>query len=134
MSVQNATLLAGAPTAGFTGGTSKSYSVNGTIVTNGIQIQQTDVADIRVRPTCSLKNFNAQLGNDGFYGKQRREITHAIPYVDAITGKQKFASLKMVLTDYPDFSEAARADLLSRGAQSLVDPDFAAFLASGALV
>lgn len=134
MGVQNATLLLNGATATFSGGTSKTFTPDGTTVENGIRIIDASVTDFRVRPSITLKNRNPLLSNGPIpkWTKDKRSAVYQIPFVTA-SGEIAFNTLRLEREIHPETTSAAALDFNAVSAQICLDADFASFWATGSM-
>mgnify|MGYP001097616579 CR=1 FL=1 len=131
MSITNMSLLAG-PTISVTGGTTKTFSPDGTQVNRGIQVSDSSEPDIRTRDCVVFKNTNGSLQSDGSWSKDRRSAKIVSP--DVMSDKsQDFPFIEISLVKSPLNDAAKLATLKEYAVQLLTDPDTAAFWVTGAL-
>lgn len=131
MGLQNATILDGA-TLSATGGTSKTLTIDGQQVTNGIHLADASVADYRTRPNVTAKVKQYTLNSDGLYGKGKRSLTLTMPKILS-SGKQGFPCIRIEMEDFPEMSDTEQNKLLVWAGQILFDADFTAFWKTGSL-
>lgn len=131
MSLQNATLSEGA-TVSPTGGVSKTYTVDGLSVNNGVHCIDASVADGRIRPSYTAKSIPGKVNPDGTWSNDKREVVLVRPKILA-DGRQKFPNLRITLTSDPENTQAEIDMLCNLGAQALVDADFTSLWRTGSL-
>lgn len=130
MPLQGSTLSEGATTSS-TGGTSKTYSVNGNKVTNGIYLIDASVTDFRVRPYIIAKSVAPKLVN-GKWKKGSITLQIGRPKILA-DGTQEFPNIEITLEWHPENTQAEVDMLVNLAAQSCCDADFTTFWRTGAL-
>lgn len=132
MAINNSTLLEGA-TAAFTGGTAKTFTIDGLKVNNGVHASDTSVADMRVRPGITCKGYPATVDSKtGKWSSGKREGVVTRPKILADL-TQFFPNVRIVLTDHPEMTAAEITALRLMAAELLMDPDFDSFWGIGSL-
>lgn len=132
MGLQNATILDGA-TISAAGGTSKTLSVDGIPVTNGIHLSDFSVADLRVRPNVTAKNRPAAYNKTtAKWTKGKRESVFAFPKILA-DGSIEYPLVRIEVEDHPEMTDAELTKMFCWAAQVFFDPDFVNFMKYGSL-
>lgn len=130
MAIRNATILTG-PTISATGGTASTLKTTGLAVSNGVQVCDFGVTDIRLRPTITFKARPAQLQRDGSWSKQKVDYTIRMPKILAdLSSTTNFAN--GTLSVHPESTDAEIAKLIAWNCQLLFDADFAEFFKNAA--
>lgn len=134
MSVQNASIMAGATSMSVTGGTALAFQGDGTDVPNGTRIADTTATDLRLQKTIELRNRPSALDSrTGKFSKTKRFTTVRYPVADS-DGTIQYAFGRLEF-EYPAFMPVADRDSLRlMTCQCGTDPDFATFHSSGSLV
>lgn len=131
MALQNGTIVTGA-TPSITGGTSKTLSVDGVSVQNGIHLIDASNTDITTRLAVTAKSKPGQLDSvTGEWSMDKRSLTVTVPKV--INSKQKFPSVYITIQTHPLMTQAEIDSLCYIAAQTLFDADFDNFRRVGAL-
>lgn len=131
MSILNGTIL-DAGTAVFSGGTSKTLTLAGKDIPNGVAVADFSVTDFRIRPKVEFRNSESKLSATGVYGKGSRQATVVIPKILA-NGTQGFPCIRIKLEDFPEMTTTEIDRLRSFASQLLLDADFTAFWQTGAV-
>lgn len=132
MGLQNATILDGA-TVGATGGTSKTLSVDGIPVTNGIHLSDFSVADLRTRPNVTAKNRPAAYNKStAKWTKGKRELVLTFPKILA-DGSIEYPLVRIEIEDHPEQSDAELIKMFTWASQAFIDTDFTNFMKYGSL-
>lgn len=131
MSLQNATLLAGA-TLSATGGTPKTFALSGLKVENGIQIVDSAESNIMIREAITAKSVPARVDGNGEWTMDKMEVTVTTPKVRA-NGKQSFPSIRIIGNFDPEMTTAEKLELRLQAAQTLFDTDFSNLWTVGGL-
>lgn len=132
MSVQNATIK-DAPT-GFTitGGTDKTFKIDGQSIPDGIRIVDVSQADPRLRRSFIIRCKPAKKQANGTWSLERRYITSYTPILEAdgsvSINIQKYESSRVATT-----SAATEAAMRFNFVQLLFDTDFEEFHTIGTL-
>lgn len=132
MSITNAALAEGA-TISVTGGTAKTFAVSGAKISNGLQIIDTSVTDVRTRPLVNLQAFPSTFDPKTGWSVDKRVSKAVRPYVDA-SSIQRFPSIEIKQNLFADMTAAQRLELRKMAAQLLLDTDFDGFNETGSLV
>lgn len=131
MAISNSTLLLGGA-GSFTGGTSKTFTLAGETITNGIKVVDLSIADSRLRTALTCINRPAKLNALGVYtSKDKKTLKLVRPKLRA-DGTISFPLREVRIEDDPEMTDAEKAELNSYTAQLLVDPDFQQFVLNGA--
>lgn len=132
MSLNGATILAGA-TLSATGGTAKTYLPDGLAVTNGLHLQDTSVADYRVRPNMTVKNRQPTYNPvTNVWTKSKRSIALTHPFISTDL-KMQYPVARIEFELHPEMTDAMIDALMSQAAQLCFDPDFTGFYKLGNL-
>jgi len=130
MPIVNGTILDGA-TISATGGTSKTLSLDGTLVSNGVRVSDFSVTDARVRPSVSAKNRPASYDrNTGVWKKRKSECVLTFPKVLA-SGVIEYPNVRIIVEDHPEMSAAETTKMALWSAQVIFNASFADFIAKG---
>jgi hypothetical protein len=133
MSLSSFAVLAGG-TNSATGGTSKTYAIDGKPVVGGVHVADASVADFRVRPNATFRNrepkYNSALKK---FSKDKKGVTLVIPKLLA-DGSTEYNLIRIEREVHPESTAAEALELNIQGAQLLFDSEVAAFWASGSLV
>jgi hypothetical protein len=132
MGIQNGTILDGGTTS-TTGGTSKTLSVDGQKVNNGLHVTDLSVTDGRIRPGIwfSVK-MPAYNNAQNVWTRGRKEAKLDFPKILA-SGIIEFPGVRIIVSDHPEQTDAEVTKMLNWGAQLLSDPDFVAFFKQGSV-
>lgn len=131
MSIENLTLLT-APTISVTGGTTKTFSPDGSNVARGIQVVDVAEADVRTRDHVVVKNTSGTVQADGSWSKDRRSAKIVCPDVLS-NGQQDFPFIEISLVKSP-LNDAAKLTALKEFAVQLItDSDMANFWLTGSV-
>lgn len=132
MGLQGATIMDGA-TISATGGTSKTLSVDGIPVTNGIHLSDFSVTDLRVRPNVTAKNRPAAYDKStGKWRKGKRELVITIPKLLA-DGSIEYPLIRIEIEDHPENTDAELVKLFTWASQIFFDADFTNFVKYGSM-
>lgn len=126
------TLKTGVTSIAPTGGTDKTYTVDGQPVMTGVHFADSTEADYRIQKHMTIKNRNPQRQNDGKYSKGKQVVitTHPFLKADLSVGFNKAETL----IEYdPEFPAASLKDLRFMHAQMLFQAAMEAFWASRTL-
>jgi len=132
MSLQNATLMDGATAMAPTGGSTMTFTPDGTVVPNGVHTANSAQTDFRIRENMTIKVKNPSLGTDGVYSKDKKSITYVEPKILA-SGKVVFNLIRIEREVHPESTAAEALNLSMMGAQILSDSDFLSFWSGGSL-
>lgn len=126
--IRNATILSGA-TISATGGTASTLKTTGLQVPSGVQVSDSSIADIRLRPTITFKGKPAAVQRDGSWSKQKSEWTVRMPKILADgTTTINFAS--GTISVHPESTDVEIVKLIAWNCQILFDADFTDFVKS----
>ena len=131
MPISNSTLLSGA-TVSAAGGSSKTFSVVGETIKNGIKVMDTSVTDARLRPTLTCINRPAQMSAGVYISKDKKTMKLVSPKVIA-SGAIVYNVREVRIEDHPETTDAERDILDGYTAQLMFDSDFTAFRRYGAV-
>ena len=131
MSITNLTLLNG-PTISVTGGTTQTFSPDGSDVKRGVQVADTAEADIRTRDLVVFKNTSGSLQSDGSWSKDRRSAKFVSPEL-LPDGKQDFPFFEITLVKSPLHGSAKLAAMKEKAIQLISDSDLSGFWLTGSL-
>ena len=81
MGILSLSIMDNATSLSVTGGTAQAFGPDGQLVTNGVHVAATAVADFRVRPHVSFKNKTPLRKSDGSFGYGSRTMTVTEPYL-----------------------------------------------------
>lgn len=129
MPINGATISDGA-TCSVSGGTAKTYTPNGARVSNGTQVADASVTDLRIQPTITVKNNPARILPDNTWSNAKREAVITRPKLIA-SGLTKFPNIRISATLHPEMTQAEINELRYQAAQLLFDTDFANFWLAG---
>lgn len=122
MPIKGATIVSGG-TLAATGGASSTLSTTAQTVANGVQVADTAVTDMRVRPTVTCKVRPAKLLADGTWAKQKVDVTIVMPKLLS-NGTIAFPVHRQSLEIHPENTTAEIKKLADWGAQVMFDADF----------
>lgn len=132
MPIQLGTILT-APTISAAGGTPSTMSSDGQTVQNGIHVADMAVADLRVRPHMTFKNYPPTLDPvTRKYGKGKRVATLTFPRTMA-DGLPGFPLMRLQMEDFPELTDAEQTKMLDWAAQCFFDADFRPFWKTGSV-
>lgn len=133
MGLQTSASVIEGGTGSVTGGTAKTYSPDGLMVTGGLHIADLSVTDIRTRPSITVKNSPASVdAKTGVWSDGKREVTCTRPKILA-SGVQKFPNIRIMVKDHPEMSQAEIDAMWLMVAVVATHADFAAFRRTGSL-
>lgn len=125
------TILKGG-TPSVTGGTSQTFTPGPAVIVGGVVLQDTSVADFRIRPQLTVKAKLPALVSDGSYTKQKNSVTLSLPQILA-SGKTVFNLVRIEVEVHPELSSVNAAELRYNAAQLLYDTDLSNFWVAGQL-
>lgn len=132
MPLSSFAILAGG-TNSATGGTSKTYTIDGKPIVGGVHVQDASVTDFRVRPNATFRNrepkYNSALKK---FSKDKKTVTLVIPKILA-DGSVEYNLIRIEREVHPESTAAEALELNTQGAQLLFDSEVAAFWASGSI-
>lgn len=132
MPIQGATILVGA-TNSAAGGTSKTFTLSGLKVNNGLQVIDASESDARLRAQMVAKSqpgvYNKELAR---WTSDKREVVVVRPKVLADLSVD-FPSIRITYTGSPEVTAAEITTLKSHACQVLHDADFNDFWSVGGL-
>lgn len=132
MSLSSFSVLAGG-TNSASGGTSKTYSIDGKQVAGGVHVADASVADFRVRPNATFRNREPKYNSaTKRYSKDKKSVTLVVPKALA-DGSYEYNLIRIEREVHPESTAAETLELNTQGAQLLFDSELAAFWASGSL-
>lgn len=132
MPLQGAAFLIGG-TVSATGGTSRTFSLNGAKIQNGIQTVDSSETDARIRPTITYRSTDGVYDkSSGKFSQDRRETVVTRPKILA-DGTIDFVTIRTIYTGSREVTVAEMDTLLSENAQVCVDADTQNFWKSGSL-
>lgn len=130
MSLSSFSILAGG-TNSASGGTSKTYAADGKPVIGGIHVQDSSVADFRVRPNITFQyrepKYNSALKR---FSKGKWKATIVIPKLLA-DGSTEYNLVRIEKEVHPESTAAEALEIIVQAAQLLFDSETAAFWATG---
>jgi len=132
MTLQSATVKAGASALTPTGGSDVTFTLDGVSVPNGIHTADAAQSDFRIRRNMTIKNKVPTVQSDGTYSKDKKTITFVAPKILA-SGKTVFNLIRIEREVHPESTAAEALDLCMIGGQLLSDTDFTAFWSSGSM-
>lgn len=132
MSLSSFSVLAGG-TNSASGGTSKTYTIDGKQIVGGLHVADASVTDFRVRPNATFRNrdpkYNSALKR---FSKDKKSVTLVIPKLLA-DGSTEYNLIRIEREVHPESTVAEALELNTQGAQLLFDPEVAAFWSAGSL-
>jgi hypothetical protein len=132
MPINGATILVGA-TSAATGGSSKSFTLTGLKVNNGLQVADASETDARIRPHMVVKSIPGTYNKStDSWTSDKRECVVARPKILS-DGSVDFPSFRITYTGNPEVTAAEIATLRGHAAQAIYDADFDAFWSAGSL-
>lgn len=129
--LNSASLQTGATGATITGGTAVTYSQNGAVIPQGIQVADTSATDYRTQKTITFRSRLAAY-NKGLWSKNKRSATVVQPKVLA-DGSIAFNVFRVEQEIHPESSAAEILELRMLGVQSILDSEYATFWSNGSL-
>lgn len=129
MAINGSSILSGA-TLAATGGSAKTFTIDGQIVANGVHASDMSVADFKLRPGLTFKARMPSKKSDGTWQKGKFSATLTVPKLKADTTVD--FPLARVEMEFSDESTAAELlELRKQIAQVLFDSDYDQFWTSG---
>lgn len=133
MPISGATLVSGGAYAAPTGGSSKTFTLVGETIRNGIKVADLSITDSRIRPSITCINRPARLDTKGIYiSKDKRTIKIVQPKILA-SGALTFNVREIRIEDHPETTDAEKAIMNGYVSQIIGgDVDFTSFVLNGA--
>jgi len=132
MSLSSFAILAGG-TNSATGGTSKTYAIDGKQVVGGVHVADASVTDFRVRPNATFRNrepkYNSALKR---FSKDKKSVTLVVPKI-LTDGSVEYNLIRIEREVHPESTAAESLELNVQGAQLLFDSELASFWSTGNL-
>lgn len=132
MPINGMTLLSGATNAA-TGGTSKTFSVDGQQIKAGIHVADLSVSDFRLRPGITFKSRMPSKKSDGTWVKGKFSATIVIPKLLANGTTVDYPLGRVEIEPVAESTEAEIVAILSYMAQLCFDVDTVSFMKTGSL-
>lgn len=133
MTLQNASISAGATSMSATGGSAIAFTPDGQNVANGIHLSVAADTDFRTRRGITAKVKQPTFDQiTGEYSKWKYSLSYVRPKILS-SGKTVFNLVRVEVEAHPESTTAEVLDLNMIGAQLAGDTDFASFWASGSL-
>lgn len=132
MPINGMTLLSGA-TNSATGGTSKTFSVDGQQVKSGVHVSDMSVADFRLRPGITFKSRMPYKRPDGTWQKGKFSATLTMPKLLADGKTVEYPLGRIELEPHAENTDAELVALLCYMAQMCFDTDTVSFFKTGSL-
>lgn len=130
MPIANATILDGGVLA-VTAGTSRTLTLDGVNVSNGVHLSDFSATDPRLRPSVSVKNrpavYNKQTGT---WTRRKSEAVFTFPKL-LPSGLIDFPNVRIIIEDTPEMTDAELVRMLNWPPQMFIRPDFVAFIKTG---
>lgn len=127
MSLNSSAILVGGTIGAVTGGTSKTFVIDGQKVNNGVHLVESSPASFlladQIIATTKQSFYNASTNEST---KTERKLKLVRPYLLA-SGKLVFRSITTIIEDHPEVPVADQLLLKTDGAQLAIDSDFATF-------
>lgn len=132
MPINGMTLLNGT-TVSASGGTAKTFSLDGQQVKSGVHVADLSVADFRLRPGATFKSRMPSKRPDGSWQKGKFSATVVVPKLLADGKTVDYPLGRIELEPCAESSEAEIVVILNYMAQICFDPDTLSFMKTGAL-
>lgn len=132
MAIKGSIVKSGASGMTVTGGTDKTFTDDGQVVTRGIHVHDAAQADFRYRDNAIFQNKQPSVNPDGTYGKARRSVAIYLPRALA-SGKTTVNLVRIEVEVHPEMSAAVELEARLLAAQLLTDADYTSFWTAGSL-
>lgn len=132
MPINGMTLLSGA-TNNATGGTSKTFSVDGLQVKSGVHVSDLSVTDFRLRPGITFKSRMPAKRADGSWQKGKFSATLTIPKLLADGKTVEYPLGRLEIEPHAENTDAEVTAILCYMAQLCFDSDTVSFFKTGSL-